>query len=62
VVTPSIERMRLAGESSTDAFKRLHGQASMLFVARTAMLLVVGFMLPKAIQLMPRAARKSESI
>jgi uncharacterized membrane protein len=62
VVTPAIEELRRAGESNTVDFKRLHGQAMMLFASRTLLLLVVGVLLPNALQLAPREALNNDRI
>jgi hypothetical protein len=56
VVTPKIEAMRVAQETQSDAFKKLHGQSMVLFAGRTLMLLVVGLMLPMAINFSAKPA------
>lgn len=44
VITPKMERLRLAGESATPEFRRLHGQSMIAYVAEAAALLVAGFL------------------
>ncbi|HEV7301833.1 MAG TPA: DUF4149 domain-containing protein [Tepidisphaeraceae bacterium] len=61
IVTPNMEKLRMAGEGTTDAFRSLHGQAMMLFSSRTLLLLVAGVLLPLAIQREPRDASNSAS-
>jgi hypothetical protein len=50
VITPPMERLRLAGESGGPEFRQLHGRAMMTFVAETALLLGAGIILPVAIR------------
>jgi hypothetical protein len=47
-VTPRMELLRERGETKTPQYAQLHKQASMLYVAETAMLLVAGVLLPRA--------------
>jgi hypothetical protein len=50
LVTPRLERLRLAGESGSPAFLSLHGQSMMLYVGEAAALLVAGMILPAALR------------
>jgi hypothetical protein len=50
LVTPRLERLRLAGESGSPAFRSLHGQSMMLYVGEAAALLVAGMILPAALR------------
>jgi ABC-type multidrug transport system fused ATPase/permease subunit len=50
VVTPKIEAMRVAQETQSDAFKKLHGRSMGLFAGRTLMLLMAGLMLPTVVR------------
>ena len=61
VVTPNMETLRMAGEGTTDAFRKLHGQAMMLFSGRTVLLLIAGALLPWAVQTDGRDSRNSAS-
>jgi len=46
VVTPKIDALRLAGETKSPEFRKLHGQSMVLYSGRTLLLLATGFMLP----------------
>jgi len=49
VITPPMQRLRVAGESSGPQFKKLHGQSMMIFSSEVLLLTVAGAMLPAAL-------------
>src|SRR5687767_1706204 len=50
LVTPRLERLRLASESDTPAFRGLHGRSMMRYVGEAAALLVAGLIRPAALR------------
>ena len=48
-ITPKIEALRQAGETSSPQFKKLHGVSMMVYSADALILLVAGTLLPAAI-------------
>jgi hypothetical protein len=44
-VTPRIDRLRLAGEQGSSAFRTLHGLSMMIYLVEVLLLLVVGILL-----------------
>jgi hypothetical protein len=47
-ITPKMEALRLAGESSSPQFKALHGRTMIFYMTAAISLLVVGLLLPRA--------------
>ncbi len=48
-ITPKMELLRIAGQSSSPQFKALHGRTMIFYMTITISLLVVGLLLPSAI-------------
>ncbi len=59
VITPRMDALRVAGESSGPAFKQLHGQSMILFTAEAVDLLVAGALLCAALSVVPDTARRA---
>ncbi|HEX2970814.1 MAG TPA: hypothetical protein VHP11_00680 [Tepidisphaeraceae bacterium] len=45
-ITSPMEQLRLAGQSGSAEFKRLHGYSMMVYVAQAVVLLIAGLILP----------------
>jgi hypothetical protein len=60
LVTPKMETIRAAGESSGPAFRRLHGISMMIYTFEAALLLIATLLLPAAIRTTtaPHAAQR----
>ena len=56
VITPRMEDLRERGETKTPQYAQLHGQAGIAYTAEAALLLIVGILLPSALQRMQRGA------
>jgi hypothetical protein len=54
VLTPTIEKLRVAGQAHTPAFRHLHGMSMSAFLLETLLVLAAGIVLPQI--------RKPESI
>ncbi len=50
LITSRMERLRLAGESSSPQFKKLHGESMIVYCGETIVLLAVGLTLPWAMR------------
>jgi hypothetical protein len=60
VITPKMEALRVRGETKTPEYGKLHGQASIAYTSEAALLLIVGLLLPGALQQRPRDERAAE--
>jgi hypothetical protein len=48
LITPEMERLRLAGQSASPRFAQLHGRSMLLYVSQAGALLVTALLLPAA--------------
>jgi glucan phosphoethanolaminetransferase (alkaline phosphatase superfamily) len=49
-ITPRINRLQRLGQTHTEEFGKLHGEAMLIYTADSVLLLIAGLMLPKAIK------------
>jgi hypothetical protein len=49
-ITHRMEELRLTGQSSSEEFKRLHGESMILYSGETLILLIAGLALPWAMR------------
>jgi hypothetical protein len=50
VITPRMETLRIAGETHTAQYSKLHGESGIAYSADAALLLLAGLLLPRAMR------------
>jgi hypothetical protein len=59
LITPRMEELRKQGESSSPAFRQLHGKSMMVYTSEAALLLIGGLILPAALRPPRRTDREA---